>query len=69
MDEKIKNSIKIEFVDHSGDKHIFYNEKVNNNDQLQFVGLSIARFLKSMGWSGEVIQDVMESIDYELEIE
>jgi len=65
MENKIKNSIRIEFIDHSGDKHCYYNEKINNNDQIQFIGVSIARFIKSLGWSEDIVSDIIDSIDNE----
>jgi len=64
-DEKIKNSIKIEFVDYNGDKHMFYNEEAPSN-QVEFVGKSLAKFFKSIGWSETVIDDALESLQFEL---
>ena len=66
MEDKIKNSIKIEFVDYNGDKHIFYNERSNeNNNQVEFVATSIIKFLKSLGWSDELItEDVIEFMNF-----
>lgn len=62
-DEKIKNSIKIEFVDFNGDKHIFYNEETPHGEQVKFVGCSIGKFLKSIGWPDDIIKDVVEEIE------
>jgi len=69
MENKIKNSIKIEFVDYNGDKHLFYNEQVPSNNQLEFVGKGIANFLKSLGWVeysfGEVVNNIEREFNFE----
>lgn len=69
MEEKVKNSIKIEFVDYNGDKHIYYNERNSeNNNQIEFVGASIAKFLKSLGWSSELTtEDFIEYFNSNIE--
>ncbi len=62
MDEKSKNSIKIEFVDLNGDKHIFYNEEALHGEQVKFVGSSVGKFLRSIGWPNNIIEGAIEEI-------
>jgi len=69
MENKIKNSIKIEFVDYNGDKHLFYNEQVPSNKQLEFIGKGIANFLKSLGWTEYSIGEIIDSIEREFNFE
>ena len=49
VEERIKNSIRVEFIDHNGNKHIYYNEETPD-EQVKFVGFSLGKFLKSVGW-------------------
>jgi len=67
--EDNKNSIKIEFVDYNGDTHIFYNERLSkDNNQVEFVGVNLGRFLKSLGWSKElIIEDTIDYLSNEIE--
>jgi len=63
MDESIKNSVKIEFVDYNGDKHVFYNERLaKGNNQVEFLGNSFLKFLHSLGWNEFTVNDIIETI-------
>lgn len=68
MEEK-KSSLKIEFVDFSGNKHIFYNEQTPGNEQLEFIGGNLAKFLKSLGFTDENITDVIDAIEDKMDTE
>ena len=61
IEEKIKNSIKIEFMDFNGNKHVYYNEETPN-EQVKFVGFSMGNFLKSIGWPEDTIKDVLDYV-------
>jgi len=61
IEERIKNSIKIEFIDYNGNKHVYYNEETPS-EQVKFVGFSMENFLKSIGWPEETVKEVLEYI-------
>jgi hypothetical protein len=61
MTEK-RSSLKIEFVDNGGDTHIFYNDEIQE-DNVEFIGRSFARFLKSLGWSEGNFEDAVDTVD------
>jgi len=62
VEEKIKNSIKIEFMDYDGNRHIYYNEETPN-EQIKFVGFSIGNFLKSIGWPEDTVKEVLKVVN------
>jgi len=61
VEERIKNSIRVEFTDHNGNKHIYYNEETPN-EQVKFVGFSLGNFLKSVGWAEDTVKEVLKYI-------
>jgi len=64
MTNSDKRSIDICFIDGYGNRHNFYNEEnVNGTEQIQFVADGIRNFLKSLGWSESVIDDIVAAID------
>ena len=61
IEEKIKNSIRIEFMDYNGNKHLYYNEETPD-EQVKFIGFSMGNFLKSVGWPEETVKEVLKVV-------
>jgi len=62
VEERIKNSINIEFRDFNGNKHLYYNEETPS-EQINFIGFSIGNFIKSLGWPNDTVKEILKSID------
>ena len=61
IEEKIKNSVRIELIDYNGNKHLFYNEETPS-EQVNFIGFSIGNFIKSLGWPEDTVKEVLKVV-------